>query len=186
MHPWCAHVKTHLGELIVKCSQPCTCGSGYETAAVLLPGLAINRPNERWRQLPQQNHVTPSAQGRLGLNGGFPWYPPSTTTNKMADALVVLREDDVRGAKLLEKDIEKNSTDVLRRWLECRGLSSTKSESHALLVRRWVGRLSGVFLPPWGTPPVSLVVSAAQGRSAVVFSRDDSEIVWFLKTNQPL
>ena len=54
----------------------------------------------------------------------------------MADALVWLREDDVKGAKLPVNAPDKNSIDVLRRWLECRGLSWQKSESHAALVRR--------------------------------------------------
>ena len=54
----------------------------------------------------------------------------------MADALVILREDDIKGAKLLDQDVAKNPIDVLKRWLQCRGLSACKSESHALLVRR--------------------------------------------------
>ena len=54
----------------------------------------------------------------------------------MADALVILREDDVKEARLPDQTIEKNDISVLKQWHECRGLTCTKSETHAALVQQ--------------------------------------------------
>ena len=35
----------------------------------------------------------------------------------MTDALVLFREGDIKGAVLEERAVEKNSIDVLRRWI---------------------------------------------------------------------
>ena len=70
------------------------------------------------------------------------WHAESPN---MADALVWLREGDVKGAKLPQTSVEKNTIDDLRRWLECRGLTSQKKESHAALVRRYGTVLLSMF-----------------------------------------
>ena len=54
----------------------------------------------------------------------------------MAEALVIFQERDIRGAILPEKVFDRNSVAALRRWILCRGLSSTVADSHATLVRR--------------------------------------------------
>ena len=56
--------------------------------------------------------------------------------NNMAEALVIFQESDIKGALLPEKVVGKNTTDALRRWIKCRGLTSTNSDNHSTLVRR--------------------------------------------------
>ena len=54
----------------------------------------------------------------------------------MAEALVLFRENDIKGAILPEKVVEKSTKDALKRWINCRGLTTTAVESHSILVRR--------------------------------------------------
>ena len=49
----------------------------------------------------------------------------------MAEALVIFQERDIRGAILPEKVVDRNSVAALRRWILCRGLTSTVADSHA-------------------------------------------------------
>ena len=57
-------------------------------------------------------------------------------TPNMADAIVLLRESDVKGAKLKFKQVEKNTEAVLRRWLECRGFTTPKKANKNSIIRR--------------------------------------------------
>ena len=57
-------------------------------------------------------------------------------TRNMAEALVLFRENDIKGAILPEKVVEKNTKDALKRWINCRGLTTTAVESHSIFVRR--------------------------------------------------
>ena len=54
----------------------------------------------------------------------------------MAEAFVIFQERDIKGAILPEKVVDRNSVAALRRWILCRGLTSTFADSHATLVRR--------------------------------------------------
>ena len=52
----------------------------------------------------------------------------------MAEALVIFQERDIRGAILPEKVVDRNSVAALRRWILCRGLTSTVADSHAMML----------------------------------------------------
>ena len=58
------------------------------------------------------------------------------TLASMAEALVLFLEGDIKGAVLPEKVVDKNTKEALRRWISCRGLTTTVAESHSILVRR--------------------------------------------------
>ena len=55
----------------------------------------------------------------------------------MKDALVILTENDVKGAVLPESVVQHNTADSLRRWIRCRGLTVRVAESHTGLVQRY-------------------------------------------------
>ena len=56
----------------------------------------------------------------------------------MAEALVLFRDVDVKWAALPEKMVDKNTREELRRWISCRGLTTTVAETvaerHSILV----------------------------------------------------
>ena len=54
----------------------------------------------------------------------------------MAEALVLFHEDDIKGAALLEKVVDKNTREDLRRWISCQGFTTTLAESHSILVQK--------------------------------------------------
>ena len=47
----------------------------------------------------------------------------------MTDTLLLFREGDIKGAVLEERAVEKNSIDIFRRWIRCRGLQAPASET---------------------------------------------------------
>ena len=54
----------------------------------------------------------------------------------LAEAQVWFREGVIKGAVLPEKVVDKNTKEALRRWISCRGITTTVAESHSILVRR--------------------------------------------------
>ena len=57
-------------------------------------------------------------------------------TPNMAEPIVLLRELDVKRAKLKFKQVEKNTEAGLRRWLECRGFTTPKIGNKNTIIRR--------------------------------------------------
>ena len=52
----------------------------------------------------------------------------------MAEALVLFREVDIKGAVLPEKVVDKNTREALIHWNSCRGLTTAVADSHSILV----------------------------------------------------
>ena len=52
----------------------------------------------------------------------------------MAEALVLFREVDIKGAVLPEKVVDKNTRKALIHWNSCRGLTTAVADSHSILV----------------------------------------------------
>ena len=129
-----------MGDLII---HPCPRDSlgiqAIQALKVIINSLAPGDSREaKWRHACQQT----AGAVHTGNVWERSWHAESPN---MADALVWLREGDVKGAKLPQTSVEKNTIDDLRRWLECRGLTSQKKESHAALVRRYGTVLLSMF-----------------------------------------
>ena len=58
------------------------------------------------------------------------------TCKTIAKAVVLFREVDIKGAILPEEVVDKNPRKALRRWISCRGLTTTVAESYSTFVRR--------------------------------------------------
>ena len=54
----------------------------------------------------------------------------------MAEAFLLFREVNIKGAALPEKVVDENTKEELRRWISCRCLTTTVAESHSILVRK--------------------------------------------------
>ena len=54
----------------------------------------------------------------------------------MAEALVLFRGVDIKGAVLLEKVVDKNTRETLTCLISCGGLTTAVAESHSILVQR--------------------------------------------------
>ena len=53
----------------------------------------------------------------------------------MAKEVVLFREVHIKGVVLPEKVVDKNTRKALRRWISCRGLTTTVVESHSTFVK---------------------------------------------------